>query len=196
MKWAFLVVDLQKDFCEGGELAAADTTSLLNPLHYFIERVRRLGILVVFTQDWHPSNHNSFITNGGRWPVHCVAGSPGANLEAPLTIEPTDLVIRKGQVSGEEGYSAFESNDLAQQLRSRNIEALAIAGIATDFCVHATALDAAHCGFKTHVLVDLTRAVYPETVRQQLAEMEKAGVHLTQSQDWLQAFEASVNSSW
>lgn len=185
MRWALLVVDVQRDFCEGGQLAAADTASLLEPLNSAIVQARKLDIPVVFTQDWHPANHHSFVINGGRWPIHCVAGSLGANLEPSLEIEPDDLVIHKGQAIGKEGYSAFESDILPQQMHSRTIEALAVCGIATDFCVRATALDAAIFGFKTCVLVDLTRAVYPAAVEKIFGEMQKAGIRLMQSRDWL-----------
>lgn len=186
MKWALLVVDVQRDFCEGGPLSIGDTASLLGPLLSTIELARNCGLMVIFTQDWHPSDHGSFVTHGGRWPVHCVAGSPGADLEPPLEAGQKDLVIRKGQHPNEEGYSAFESNTLAQQLRSRDVDSLAICGIATDFCVLATAIDSAKLGFKTDVLVDLTRAVDPARSVNRLSEMERAGITLTQSRDWLQ----------
>ena len=84
-KSALVVVDVQRDFCEGGALAAANTLSLLPPLRKFIEEAKRHGALVVFTQDWHPANHSSFKANGGPWPVHCVAGTPGAELMAPVS---------------------------------------------------------------------------------------------------------------
>jgi nicotinamidase/pyrazinamidase len=83
-KSALVVVDVQRDFCEGGALAAANTLSLLPPLQKFIEEAKRQGAMVVFTQDWHPANHSSFKANGGPWPVHCVAGTPGAELMPPV----------------------------------------------------------------------------------------------------------------
>ena len=96
MSRALTVVDMQRDFCEGGALAAADTLSLLEPLRRFIAIARKAGVKIVFTQDWHPANHSSFQSEGGPWPVHCVADSRGAELMPPLAAEPGDVVIHKG----------------------------------------------------------------------------------------------------
>ena len=93
---ALIVVDVQKDFCEGGALAAANTLSLLEPLKKFIDEARRRGILIVYTKDWHPEKHSSFQENGGPWPVHCVAGQAGSELMPPLQAEAGDVVIHKG----------------------------------------------------------------------------------------------------
>src|ERR1700686_3025836 len=103
-KSALVVVDVQRDFCEGGALAAANTLSLLPPLQKFIDEARRQGALVVFTQDRHPSNYSSFKAHGGPWPVHCVAGTPGAELMPPLHASAEDVVIHKGVGVNGAGY--------------------------------------------------------------------------------------------
>src|ERR1700758_1203808 len=116
-KAALIVVDVQRDFCESGALAAADTLSLLNPLQACIKAARRAGAVIVYTQDWHPANHSSFKTNGGPWAVHCVADSPGAELMPPLRAGAGDVVIHKGVEVDGAGYSGFELTGLAERLK-------------------------------------------------------------------------------
>src|SRR5271155_522791 len=118
MTRALIVVDVQRDFCAGGALSAADTLSLLQPLHNFIAAARHARVKIIFTQDWHPPNHSSFATQGGPWPVHCVAGSHGSELMPPLAAEAGDLVIHKGQTVEGAGYSGFESTLLSEKLRA------------------------------------------------------------------------------
>src|SRR5215813_10219320 len=102
---ALVVVDVQRDFCEGGALAAANTVSLLEPLKKFIDQSRRRSVLIVFTRDWHPENHSSFASAGGPWPVHCVAGHEGSELMPPLHAEVQDVMIHKGVGAEGAGYS-------------------------------------------------------------------------------------------
>src|SRR5271169_5543172 len=105
-KTALIVVDLQRDFREGGALAATHTLSLLKPLQEFVGTARRAGAVIVFTQDWHPPDHNSFQSNGGPWPVHCVANTTGAQIMPPLKAEAKDVIIHKGVAADGPGYSA------------------------------------------------------------------------------------------
>src|SRR5438270_11488571 len=109
MTEALIVVDVQRDFCEGGSLAAKNTASLLKPLNEVIRAARRKARVIVFTQDWHPNDHASFKRNGGQWPDHCVASSLGAELMPPLIRQSTDLVVRKGEMRDADGYSPFEA---------------------------------------------------------------------------------------
>lgn len=185
MRRVVIVVDVQRDFCEGGALAASDTPSLLEPLRRFVDTARQRGELIVFTQDWHPDDHSSFQSNGGPWAVHCVAGSRGAELVPSLVVDPNDLIIRKGTSRDQEGYSAFQSTRLAPRLRSLGIESIAICGIATDYCVRATALDAQGAGFKVTVLTDLVRAVDNNTFAMVLSELRNAGIDSIDSRAWL-----------
>ena len=184
-KNALIVVDVQRDFCEGGALAATDTLSLLEPLKRHIDEARRKGVLIVFTRDWHPWNHNSFNPNGGPWPVHCVANSAGAEIMSPLHAQPGDLIVNKGVATEGAGYSGFEDTGLAQRLKSLQVERVAVSGIATEYCVRATALDSARAGFHTEVLTDVIRAVNPEETDRVLRELQTTGVKTETARDWL-----------
>jgi nicotinamidase/pyrazinamidase len=148
---ALIVVDVQRDFCEGGALAAADTLSLLKPLQECIDAARQAGAVIVFTQDWHPANHSSFMPNGGPWPVHCVANSAGAELMPPLQALAADVIIHKGVAADGAGYSGFEMTGLAERLKESGIKRIGVSGIATEYCVRATALDGLRAGFEITV---------------------------------------------
>ena len=186
-KAALIVVDVQRDFCEGGALAAADTLSLLAPLRQCIEAARRANALIVYTQDWHPEDHNSFQSNGGPWPVHCVAETPGAELMSPLETVADDIVVHKGVHAEGAGYSGFEMTALDNCLRKANVDRVAVSGIAADYCVRATALDGLQSGFETVVLTDLVRAVQPSETVKVLEELKQAGAKLCTSAEWLKS---------
>jgi nicotinamidase/pyrazinamidase len=187
-KTTLIVVDVQRDFCEGGALAAADTFSLLEPLGKFIAEARRKGAIIVYTRDWHPQEHSSFRQNGGPWPIHCVAGSAGAQLTAPLKAEANDVVVNKGTAVEGAGYSGFEDTGLANQLKAMQVKHVAVSGIATEYCVRATALDAVKSGFETVVLRDLIRAVKPEETVAIIKELEKAGVKSETAAEWMKSW--------
>jgi nicotinamidase/pyrazinamidase len=184
---ALIVVDVQRDFCEGGALAAVDTLSLLKPLKECIEAARRANAMIIYTQDWHPLDHSSFQINGGPWPVHCAADSLGAELMPPLKAQADELVIYKGVRADGAGYSGFELTELEGRLKELKIERVAVGGIATEYCVRATALDALQSGFKTVVLTDLTRAVRPQEAVHVLDELKKAGAKTTSAAEWLES---------
>lgn len=186
---AVIVVDVQRDFCDGGSLPAHDTVSLIAPLATFIQSARRKGYVMVFTQDWHPPDHTSFVSRGGRWPSHCVANSFGAELVPPLLPKSSDVTIRKGIDPETPGYSAFERTSLGDLLASRGVREAAICGIALEFCVRATARDAAKIGLATTVLEDLVRSVSPSAMANILAELQEHGIHVAPSTNWLNARE-------
>lgn len=183
---ALIVVDVQRDFCEGGALAAADTLSLLEPLQKRIEEAREKGAVIVFTRDWHPENHSSFGGSGGPWPAHCVMTSGGAELMPPLKAEPGDVVIDKGTAVEGPGYSGFEDTGLAARLRALKVDRIAVSGIATEYCVRATALDGVKAGFETAVLTDVIRAVKPEETGRVVKELESAGVKNETGAAWIE----------
>lgn len=182
---ALIVVDVQRDFCEGGSLAVSDTLSLLTPLQQTIHAARRAGAMIVFTKDWHPASHRSFHLHGGSWPIHCVENSPGAELMPPLVALPGDIVIHKGIPIDGPGYSGFDDTGLASQLAQRGVSDIGVAGIATEYCVRATALDAAAAGFSTVVLEDVIRAVEPAETRKILSELKNSGVGVANAKQWL-----------
>ena len=184
---ALIVVDVQRDFCEGGALAAADTLSLLEPLRDNIEEARRKGAVIVYTRDWHPENHSSFAAHGGPWPEHCVMTSRGAEFMAPLRTEAGDVVIDKGTAVAGPGYSGFEDTGLAARLKALGVDRVGVSGIATEYCVRATALDGVKEGFETSVLTDVIRAVKPEETGRVVRELEAAGVKSATAREWMAA---------
>lgn len=185
MNRALIVVDVQRDFCEGGALAASDTRSLLAPLQSFIAEARGAGVKIVFTQDWHPANHSSFARNGGPWPVHCVAGTRGAELMPPIEAGAGDLEIRKGQEVDGAGYSGFENTGLRAKLQELHVESVAVCGVATEYCVRATARDAKQAGLQAAVLTDLIRPVSAAATGPTLRELTGLRIAPVESQSWL-----------
>jgi nicotinamidase/pyrazinamidase len=149
---ALVIVDFQNDFTPGGALAVPHGDEIAGRLEELLESGR--FDLVVATRDWHPPDHSSFEEHGGRWPPHCVQGSEGAALHPSLDRAKVDVVVDKGDDRGTEGYSGFQGTNLGTLLRERGIDRLTIAGLATDYCVRATALDALDEGFE--VTVDRT----------------------------------------
>jgi nicotinamidase/pyrazinamidase len=137
---------------------------------------------VVATRDWHPSDHSSFAAQGGPWPEHCVEGTPGAQLHPRLDRDRIDVVVDKGRERATEGYSGFEGTDLETLLRDRGVDRLHVVGLALDYCVKNTALDAAQAGFDVVVHRDATRAVnvQPGDGEQAVRELEAAGVSVVE----------------
>ena len=185
---ALIVVDMQNDFADPeGSLFVPGGDAVVARVNREIERAREAGAFVVYTQDWHPESTPHFERDGGIWPVHCVGGSWGAELVPDLEVAgPT---VRKG-TGGEDGYSGFSVRDpatgeesatgLAESLAERGVTRVVVVGLALDYCVKATALDAAAGGWETTVLEGATRAVNlePDDGARSLAELEAAGVTL------------------
>jgi nicotinamidase/pyrazinamidase len=173
---ALIIVDVQNDFCPGGALAVTGGDAVAEPLN----RLAREAQLVVATRDWHPRDHGSFAEQGGRWPVHCVQGTKGAELHPALERGLIDLVLDKGQAHDREGYSAFDATELERQLRERGVDTVHIGGLALDYCVRATALDAKRAGFDVIVHLDATRAVdvEPGDGERAVAELREEGVRV------------------
>jgi nicotinamidase-related amidase len=172
---ALLIVDFQNDFTPGGALAVPDGDAIA-------DRINALAAsgdydLVVATRDWHPADHGSFAERGGPWPVHCVQGTEGAELHPALDRTPIDVVVDKGQDPDTEGYSGFEGTSLDDLLHEKGITEVTVVGLATDYCVKNTALDALRHGFP--VTVDSTAVrgveVEPGDSERALAEVRAAG---------------------
>ena len=164
-----LVVDMQNDFADpGGSLYVAGGEQVVARVNEEVAAVEAGGATVVYTQDWHPPDTPHFQKDGGIWPVHCVAGTWGAEFHPDLVVRPEAEVVRKG-VGGEDGYSGFTVREpasgdehptgLEDLLRRHGVERVVVAGLATDYCVRETALDALRLGFPTTVLTDAVRAV-------------------------------------
>ena len=197
---ALVMVDIQNDFCPGGALAVADGDAIVPLVNALQERFK----IRVLTQDWHPADHKSFAAShpgaapfsttempyGTQvlWPTHCVQGSDGAAFHSDLATDGADLVLRKGFRAGIDSYSAFFENDhatptgLAGYLRERAVSKLVMVGLATDFCVRFSAVDAAKLGFGVTVLEDACRAIDMEgSLNAARADMAAHGVRLTTS---------------
>lgn len=173
---ALIVVDVQSDFCPGGALAVPEGNQI-------IDRVSRLAAeapLIIATRDWHPPDHGSFAEQGGVWPVHCVRDTPGAQLHPDLDLR-IDAIVDKGQARDSDGYSAFENPVLERLLRERDVDTVHVVGLALDYCVKATALDARKAGFDVVVDSEATRAVEvePGDGARAVAELRAAGVEVT-----------------
>jgi nicotinamidase/pyrazinamidase len=192
-----IVTDPQLDFCPGGALAVPGGAEIVPA----VNRLARRFAHVILTQDWHPAGHASFASShpGTRpfetievkygpqtlWPDHCVQGTPGAMFHPGLDIPQVELVIRKGYRSGIDSYSAFRENDrktptgLAGYLRERGFDRVTVCGLATDFCVFFSAIDAREAGFETAVALDASRAIDIDgSLAHALAAMCEAGVIL------------------
>ncbi len=173
---ALIVVDVQNDFCPGGALPVPDGDAVVQD----VNRMAADHELVVATRDWHPPDHGSFADQGGPWPVHCVQETSGAEFHPGIDRGQIDVVLDKGQVAGLEGYSGFEGTELERLLRERGVDEVDIAGLALDYCVKATALDARRAGFGVTVHRGATRAVdvSPGDGERAVEELRAAGVEV------------------
>ena len=179
---AIILVDVQNDFCPGGALPVPEGDKVVPPLNALL---RRGTAFAVATRDWHPPTHCSFTPQGGPWPVHCVAGTPGAKFHPALATDRVAHVISKATRPEEEAYSGFQGTDLADLLRKRGIRRVFVGGLATDYCVKATALDAAQSGFEVTVLEDAIRGVevHAGDCARALEEMNCAGIRILRTED-------------
>ncbi len=178
---ALIIVDVQNDFCEGGSLAVSGGATVARDITELLSRATDY-IHIVATKDMHvdPGDHFSDRPDFAEsWPPHCVASTSGAEFHPALDTSPVDAVFTKGQFSS--AYSGFEGatedgTALAGWLRAHRVDGVDVVGIATDYCVKATAADAAAAGFSTRVLLDLTAGVSPTTTVEALEELRSAGV--------------------
>ena len=168
------MVDMQNDFCAGGALEVPDGDAVIEPVNRLAHAVE----FVVATRDWHPPDHGSFRTHGGPWPVHCVRDTPGARLHDQIDSSEIDAIVDAGRTPEAQGYSGFEDTDLERLLREHDVEAVHVAGLALDYCVKETALDAARAGFDVIVHLGATRPVEvtPGDGERAAAELRAAGV--------------------
>jgi nicotinamidase/pyrazinamidase len=176
MSEALLVIDVQNDFTPGGALGVPDGDAIIGRINELIGSGRFDRVYA--TRDWHPPDHGSFAP-AGPWPVHCVQGTPGAELRSDL--DAIDVVVDKGEDRNTEGYSGFDATGLADTLRADGVDAVTVVGLATDYCVRATALDALSEGFAVTVDVAGTRPVdvQPGDGERALEEIRAAGGTVT-----------------
>ncbi|MCS6787354.1 MAG: nicotinamidase [Thiobacillaceae bacterium] len=177
---ALIIVDVQNDFLPGGALAVPQGDAVIAPLNRWIGRFAAAGLPIVATRDWHPADHCSFRTRGGPWPPHCIAGTPGAAFAPQLALPDSALVVSKATAREAEAYSGFAGTDLAARLRALGVKRLYIGGLATDYCVKNTVLDALKEGFAVVLLREATRAVevQPGDGARAIAAMQAAGAQV------------------
>jgi nicotinamidase/pyrazinamidase len=184
MSRALIIVDVQNDFCEGGSLPVAGGADVATAISEYVASRRSDYAHIVATRDFHIDPGEHFAAEPdyvSSWPPHCVVGTPGVDFHPNLVVAPIEVVFSKGHHSA--AYSGFEgaSDDdvpLNDWLREHGVDEVDVVGIATDHCVRATAVDAAHSGFRTKVLLDLTAGVAKETTERALADLRVTGVEL------------------
>lgn len=156
---ALLLIDVQNDFVPGGALPVPRGDEVIPVLNRYIQMFRQRGLPIFATRDWHPLNHCSFQAQGGPWPLHCVVGSRGAEFVSSLQLPKNASIISKPSTPDVETYSGFQNASFDDQLRSAQVGRLFVGGLATDYCVLHTSLDALRHGFAVFVLRDAIRAV-------------------------------------
>jgi nicotinamidase/pyrazinamidase len=182
---ALLLVDPQNDFCPGGSLAVPEGDAVMPVLNAWAEAAQRAGVPIFVSRDWHPPKTTHFQTGGGVWPVHCVAGTPGAEFHPELRLPAGAIVVSKGMGTTEDAYSAFQARDeagtpLPELLQRHGARRLYVMGLATDYCVKASALAGLEAGLEVIVVPEGIRAVnlQPRDGEQALDEMRAAGARV------------------
>ena len=179
-KDALIIVDVQNDFLPGGTLAVSEGDQVLPPINHYIALFTSNKLPVFATRDWHPASHCSFKSQGGPWPPHCIAGTKGASLADRLNLPNETTIVSKADTRDQNAYSGFQNTSLHDHLTSMGIRRLFIGGLATDYCVLNTTLDALKLGYKVMLLTDALRAVNldPHDGERAIDKMETAGAQL------------------
>jgi nicotinamidase/pyrazinamidase len=185
-KPALVVVDAQNDFCPGGALGITGGDRVVEALNRHLEAAVARGMPVYATRDWHPAETSHFKAFGGRWPVHCVQGTNGAQFHPRLRVPADAILVSKGTDPGSDGYSAFDGRtpdgrSLAEDLRGRGIRRLFIGGLATDYCVRQSVKDALAAGLDITVLEDAVAGVDAGDSARAIAEMRAKGARFATS---------------
>ena len=181
---ALLIVDVQYDFLPGGALAVADGDKILPVVNAWIAEAEKHHIPIIASRDWHPTNHISFGFRGGPWPPHCIQNSKGAQFHHDLKLPSNSIIVNKAFNPDKDAYSAMEAvldkggMSLPDKLKALNVKRIWIVGLAFDYCVYHSALDARKLGYDVAVVLAGCRAIAPETEQRSFKEMADAGVKL------------------
>jgi nicotinamidase/pyrazinamidase len=182
---ALLVVDVQRDFCPRGALPVKEGDRVVEPLNRIIATFTKNQLPIFFTRDWHPKNHCSFKERGGPWPQHCVQNTFGAEFQPPLLVPKEAVIISKGTEPDREAYSGFEGTNLATILNGIGVSRLFIGGLATDYCVKNTVLDALKNDYEVTLLKDCVKGVNakPNDSLRAVRDMKAAGAIISTSHE-------------
>jgi nicotinamidase/pyrazinamidase len=187
----FIIVDVQNDFCQGGALPVPDGNAIIPCLNKYIQLFTKKNLPIFATRDWHPKKTKHFELYGGKWPVHCVQNSWGAEFHPDLKLPSNTIIISAGMNPDDDGYSGFEGIDqqnrsLYDVLKSLNVTKLSIGGLATEYCVKATTINALQYGFEVNLLTDAIRGIniQPSDSNNAILEMEHKGAHLVTLHDF------------
>jgi nicotinamidase/pyrazinamidase len=180
---ALLIVDVQNDFCPGGALPVPSGDRVVPALNEYVDLARARGATVYASRDWHPAITAHFTSHGGPWPPHCVQGTDGARFHPSLRLPATTIVVNKGMDPNAHGYSAFDGRTadgrpFLADLRARGIDHLYVGGLATDYCVRRSVLDALSAGLAVTVLEDGVAGLNPADSAEAIAEMRARGAHV------------------
>jgi len=180
-----IIVDVQNDFLPGGALAVPEGNQVVSPLNRCIALFTSNNLPIFATRDWHPANHCSFNSHGGPWPPHCIAGTKGAAFANGLNLPDETTIVSKADMQDKDAYSGFQGTGLHDHLKSMGIRRLFIGGLATDYCVLNTVMDALSLGYKVLLLADAVRAVNldPRDGEHAMTKMKSAGADVIQSAD-------------
>jgi len=182
---SLIIVDMQNDFMPGGALPVENALTIIPKINKYIDIFSKNGALIVATRDWHPPNHISFKTRGGPWPPHCIQNTKGAEFVSDLRLPSNTIIISKAEDPEKEAYSGFDGTELNNILKKYGIRRVFIAGVATDYCVKATAIDAFRYGYETFVLSDGIKVVdIPKgSVEKAIKELLELGIIFVDEHD-------------
>ncbi|HIP56787.1 MAG TPA: nicotinamidase [Ignisphaera aggregans] len=182
---ALIIVDMQRDFMPGGALPVPEADTIVPIINRYIQIFENRGATVVATRDWHPVNHISFTTRGGPWPPHCIQGTSGAEFHPDLALPESTVIVSKATDPDKEAYSGFDGTNLNNILRERGVNRIFVCGVATNYCVKATAIDGIKLGYTVIVLLDAVKGIDipPGSVDMALNEMLDAGIILATQHD-------------
>ena len=188
---ALIIVDVQNDFCPGGALPVPEGDQVIPVLNDYIKIFKKTNAKIFATRDWHPPTHISFKAQGGPWPPHCLQNSEGAEFHPELKLPSDTTIVSKATDPLKEAYSGFYGTKLANTLRTQGVTRVFVGGLATDYCVRNTVLDARKMGFETMLLLDATRGidVKPDDVRNAIAEMIENGAEQANLEDFPEPLE-------
>jgi len=185
---ALVVVDVQKDFCPGGALPVPRGDEVIPALNDYIKIFKKANASIFATRDWHPPNHVSFKAQGGPWPPHCVQNTEGARFHPDLKLPSDMAIVSKAMNPLKEAYSGFDGTELANTLKKQGVNQVFMGGLATDYCVKNTVLDARNLGFEVGLLSDAVRGINLELgdVAKAIEEMVKSGAEQATLTDFLE----------